>query len=154
MIPSRPNATNTYSRTSSTLNSFRSVLLQHLSSPPLADGTTPIPIVLVISETLLSTNTALADSFTANRLLGPELLNHAYLDIIEFNPIATTYLTKALEVIGLKEARKSGRRKTPGPQVIKHLADSGDIRSAVSSLEFLLLRGDDGDAWSSKITFT
>jgi cell cycle checkpoint protein len=145
---------NTYSRTSSTLKSFRSVLLQQLSSPPLPDGTTPIPIVLIISETLLSTNTALADSFTVHRLLGPELVNHAYLDIIEFNPIATTYLTKALEVIVLKEARKSGRRKTPGPQVIKHLAEAGDIRSAVSSLEFLLLRGDDGDAWSSKITFT
>lgn len=145
---------NTYSRTSSTLTSFRSALLQHLSSPPLPDGTTPTPIVLVVSETLLSTNTALADSFTAHRLLGPELVNHAYLDMIEFNPVATTYLTKALEVIVLKEARKSGRRKTPGPQVLKHLSDSGDIRSAVSSLEFLCLRGDDGDAWSSKVTFT
>ena len=145
---------NTYSRTSSALNSFRSVLLQRLSSPTLPDGTPPIPIVLVVSETLLSTNTAVADSFTAHRLLGPDLVNHVYLDIIEFNPIATTYLTKALEVVVLKEARKSGRRKTPGPQVIKHLADAGDIRSAVSSLEFLLLRGDDGDAWSSKITFT
>lgn len=145
---------NTYSRSSSTLNSFRSALLQYLSSPSLMDGTTPTPIVLVISETLLSTNTALADSFTAHRLLGPELVNHAYLDMIEFNAVAPTYLTKALETVVLKEARKSGRRKTPGPRVLKQLAESGDVRSAVSSLEFLCLRGDDGDAWSSKITFT
>ena len=102
---------NTYSRTSSTLNSFRSALLQYLSSPPIPDGTRPTPIVLVISETLLSTNTALADSFTAHRLLGPELVNHPYLDTIEFNAVAPTILTKALETIVLKEARKSGRRK-------------------------------------------
>jgi cell cycle checkpoint protein len=145
---------NTYSRSSSTLNAFRSALLQYLSSPSLLDGATPTPIVLVISETLLSTNTALADSFTAHRLLGPELVNHAYLDIIEFNAVAPTYLTKALETVVLKEARKSGRRKTPGPRVLKHLADCGDVRSAVSSLEFLCLRGDDAEAWSSKVTFT
>ena len=145
---------NTYSRASSTLNSFRSALLQYLASPPVPDGVRPTPIVLVISETLLSTNTALADSFTAHRLLGPELTNHPYLDTIEFNAVAPTFLTKALETIVLKEARKSGRRKTPGPQVLKHLADSGDVRSAVSSLEFLCLRGDDGDVWSSKVAFT
>jgi cell cycle checkpoint protein len=145
---------NTYSRVSSTLHSFRSALLQYLASPPVPDGMRPTPIVLVISETLLSTNTALADSFTAHRLLGPELVNHPYLDTIEFNAVAQTILTKALETTVLKEARKSGRRKTPGPQVLKHLAESGDVRSAVSSLEFLCLRGDDGDVWSSKVAFT
>ncbi len=145
---------NTYSRSSSTLHSFRSALLQYLASPPMPDGIRPTPIVLVISETLLSTNTALADSFTAHRLLGPELINHPYLDTIEFNAVAQTILTKALETIVLKEARKSGRRKTPGPQILRHLAESGDVRSAVSSLEFLCLRGDDGDVWSSKVAFT
>ena len=142
---------NTFSRASSTLQSFRSTLMQYLSSPNLPDGSSPTPIVMVISETLLSTNTALADSFTTHRLLGPELANHPYLDMIEFNAVAPTYLTKALEAIVLKEARKSGRRRTPGPQVLKHLAESGDIRSAVSSLEFLCLRGDEGDTWSSKV---
>lgn len=142
---------NTYSRGSSTLRSFRSTLAQYLASPPLPDDQTPTPIVLVISETLLSTTTAMSDSFTAHRLLGPELVNHPYLDMIEFNAVAPTLLTKALEAIVLKEARKSGRRRTPGLQVLKHLAESGDIRSAVSSLEFLCLRGDDGDTWSSKV---
>ncbi|KAK3704426.1 RFC checkpoint protein Rad17 [Vermiconidia calcicola] len=145
---------NTFSRTSSTLQSFRSAISQYLSSPTLVDGVQPTPIVMVISETLLSTNTALADSFTAHRLLGPELNNHPYLDTIEFNAVAPTILTKAMETIVVKEARKSGRRRTPGSQVLKHLAENGDVRSAVGSLEFLCLRGDDENAWSSKVTFT
>ncbi len=144
---------NTFSRTSSTLQAFRSTIMQYLSAPTLPQDTTPTPLVLVISETLLSTNTALADSFTAHRLLGPELVHHPFLDMIDFNAVAQTFLIKALETIVVKEARKSGRRRTPGPQVLKHLAESGDIRSAISSLEFLCLRGDEGDSWSSKITF-
>jgi cell cycle checkpoint protein len=144
---------NTFSRTSPVLQSFRSAISQYLASPPISNGT-PTPIVLVISETLLSTSTAAADSFTAHRLLGPELLNNPWLDTIEFNAIAPTILTKALENIVVKEARRSGRRKTPGPLVLKRIAETGDIRSAVSSLEFLCLRGDDGDTWSSKVTFT
>lgn len=144
---------NTFSRFSPVLSSFRSALMQYLASPTVDDGT-PTPIVLVVSETLLSTNTAAADSFTVHRLLGPELASHPYLDVIEFNAIAPTYLTKALETIVVKEARKSGRRKTPGPAVIMHLAETGDIRSAISSLEFLCLRGDEGDTWSAKVAFT
>lgn len=144
---------NTFSRTSSTLQAFRSAILQYVSSPPVGEASAT-PVVMIISETLLSTNTAAADSFTAHRLLGPELVNHPYVNMIEFNAVAPTILTKALETIVVKEARKSGRRKTPGPQVLKRLAETGDIRSAVSSLEFLCLRGDDGDVWSSKVQFT
>lgn len=144
---------NTFSKTSPALQSFRSTISQYLASPLVAN-VSPTPIVLVISETLLSTSTAAADSFTAHRLLGPELLNNPWLDVIEFNAIAPTILTKALESIVVKEARRSGRRKTPGPLVLKRIAETGDIRSAVSSLEFLCLRGDDGDTWSSKVAFT
>lgn len=144
---------NTFSRTSSALQSFRTAIAQHVSTTVPID-TKPTPVILVISETLLSTNTAAADSFTAHRLLGPELMTNPYVNTIEFNAVAPTFLTKALETIVVKEARKSGRRRTPGPLVLKHLAETGDIRSAVSSLEFLCLRGDDGDTWSSKVTFT
>ncbi|KAI7533835.1 hypothetical protein KC331_g12866 [Hortaea werneckii] len=144
---------NTFSRASTTLQSFRSTILQYVSAPPVREGCAT-PIIMIISETLLSTNTAAADSFTAHRLLGPELINHPFVDLIEFNPVAPTILQKSLDCVIVKEARKSGRRKAPGPQVLKHLAEAGDIRSAISSLEFLCLRGDDGDTWSSRITFT
>ncbi|KAF2270657.1 Rad17-domain-containing protein [Lojkania enalia] len=155
---------NTFTRASSTVQSFRSSILHYLAAniPPATaffsgkpDPQQSItPIVMIISETLLSTNTAAADSFTAHRLLGPEILTHPGVSTIEFNPIAQTFMTKALELVVLKESRKSGRRKTPGPQVIQRLSEIGDVRSAVSSLEFLCLRGDEDDGWGAKVTFT
>ncbi|KJX93063.1 cell cycle checkpoint protein rad17 [Zymoseptoria brevis] len=144
---------NTFSRTSTPLNAFRSTIAQYVSML-VPSNTNPTPMIMIISETLLSTNTAAADSFTAHRLLGPELITNPYINVIEFNPVAPTYLVKALETVVVKEARKSGRRRTPGPHVLKRLAETGDLRSAVSSLEFLCLRGDDGDTWSSKVSFT
>ncbi|GME54730.1 Checkpoint protein Rad24 [Neofusicoccum parvum] len=153
---------NTFTRSSSALQSFRAAIEQYLSSSVPSQGATftrsadapsPTPIVMIISETLLSTNTAAADSFTAYRLLGPDIMNHPGTTVIEFNPIAPTFLTKALELVVAKEARKSGRKTTPGPQVIKKLSEIGDVRSAISTLEFLCLRGDENSDWGSRVTF-
>ncbi|KAG5929469.1 hypothetical protein E4U53_002439 [Claviceps sorghi] len=155
---------NTFSQSSSALSSFRSTILQYLAdlapspanlSNMMPQPTEPIrPVVLVITETLLTTTSASADSLTAHRLLGPEILRHPGVAVIEFNAIAPTILAKALELVVLKEARKSGRRRTPGPQVLKRLGDIGDIRSAVSSLEFLCLKGDEESDWGAKVAFT
>ncbi|KHN99929.1 cell cycle checkpoint protein RAD17 [Metarhizium album ARSEF 1941] len=154
---------NTFSRSSSALTSFRGTILRYLAShtPGAAsfgkasqqrDQTTPV--VLVISETLLTTTSASADSLTAHRLLGPEILGHPGAGVIEFNVVAPSILAKALELVVLKEARKSGRRRTPGPQVLKRLGEIGDIRNAISSLEFLCLKGDHDADWGAKVAFT
>ncbi|KAI1476377.1 Rad17 cell cycle checkpoint protein-domain-containing protein [Daldinia eschscholtzii] len=153
---------NTFTRSSTALTTFRNTILQYLAAntPALATfgrqtSVDPItPIVMIISETLLTTTSASADSFTAYRLLGPEITRHPGSCIIEFNAIAPTLLANALELIVQKEARKSGRRRTPGPLVLKRLGEIGDIRSAISSLEFLCLKGDSDADWSSKVTFT
>ncbi|ETS87498.1 hypothetical protein PFICI_01326 [Pestalotiopsis fici W106-1] len=153
---------NTFTQSSTALQSFRNTVLSYLASntPSLASFTQPssrepvTPVVMVISETLLTTTSALADSFTVHRLLGPEITRHPGTAVIEFNSIAPTLLAAALEVIIQKEARKSGRKRTPGPTVLKRLGEIGDIRSAVSSLEFLCLKGDSDTDWGSKITFT
>lgn len=152
---------NTFTRSSTALTSFRNALLAYLNenTPSAADFTRrpkkPVtPIILVVSETLLTTTSASADSFTAHRLLGPEIMRHPGTGLIEFNAIAPSLLTKALELVVMKEARKSGRRRTPGPQVLKRLGEIGDIRSAVSSLEFLCLKGDQDADWGAKISFT
>jgi len=144
---------NTFAKSSGVLQSFRSTIQQYLAMPRYSQQTIA-PIVMLISETLLSTSTAASDSFTTHRLLGPAILTHPLTAEIEFNSVATTFLTKALELVVIKEARKSGRRKTPGPQVLKQLAETGDVRSAISSLEFLCLRGDDDDAWTAKVAFS
>lgn len=152
---------NTFTKSSTALQSFRSAVLQYLASntPPLSvmyshASKDPItPVVMVISETLLTTTSASADSFTAHRLLGPEILQHPGVATIEFNAIAPTILAKALELVVRKEAKISGRRKTPGPLVLKRLGEIGDVRSAVGSLEFLCLRGDTDGDWGSKVAF-
>lgn len=153
---------NTFTRSSTALQSFRSSVLQYLASntPSLsmmynkAIKKGPVtPLIMVISETLLTTSTASADSFTAHRLLGPEILQHPGVTVIEFNAIAPTLLAKALELVVVKESRKSGRRRTPGPMVLKRLGEVGDVRSAIGSLEFLCLRGDDGGDWGGKVSF-
>ncbi|KAM0251242.1 hypothetical protein ACHAP5_001840 [Fusarium lateritium] len=153
---------NTFSRSSTALTSFRNTILQYLAdnTPSLSTFAKPsqhepvTPVVMVISETHLTTTSASADSFTAHRLLGPEILQHTGVGMIEFNAIAPSLLLKALELVVQKEARKSGRRKTPGPQVLKQLGEIGDIRNAVSSLEFLCLKGDEQGDWGNKVVFT
>ena len=152
---------NTFTRTSSALQSFRSIIMQYLAAntPPFGGlgvqssqlVANVLPMVIIISETLLATSTASADSFTVHRLLGPDILGHPGTSMIEFNPIATTILTKALDLVLQKEARHSGRRRIPGPLVLKTLAEAGDIRSATGSLEFLCLRGGDGVDWGGRV---
>ncbi|RGP63358.1 cell cycle checkpoint [Fusarium longipes] len=153
---------NTFSRSSTALASFRNTILQYLAhnTPSLSMFAKPsqqepvTPVVMIISETHLTTTSASADSFTAHRLLGPEILQHPGVGMIEFNAIAPSLLLKALELIVQKEARKSGRRKTPGPQVLKRLGEIGDIRNAASSLEFLCLKGDQQGDWGNKVAFS
>lgn len=152
---------NTFMRSSSALTSFRSNILQFLANntPALATfgqqaAGDVTPIVMIISETLLTTTSASADSFTAHRLLGPEISRHPGTAVIEFNAVAPTLLTKALELVVQKEARKSGRRRTPGPLVLKRLGEVGDIRSAISALEFLMVKGDDDAEWGGKVMLT
>lgn len=138
---------------------FRSLLLQYLSRGGTATQfakSTPVtkttqPLVLILSETLLSSSTTFSDSFTAHRLLGVEILNHPLVSVFEFNPVAPTFVSKALDLVIKKEARESRRKRIPGPAVLQRLADVGDIRSAVNSLEFLCARGDDDTTWSGTV---
>ncbi|KAI1269258.1 Rad17 cell cycle checkpoint protein-domain-containing protein [Xylariaceae sp. FL1019] len=150
---------NTFARSSAAMMSFRNVVLSFLATntPSLnlfsrEPSSEPItPVVMVISETLLTTTSALADSFTAHRLLGPEINRHPGTCHIEFNAIAPTLLSAALELIVQKEAKKSGRRRMPGPLVLKKLGEIGDIRSAISSLQFLCLKGDADADWGAQV---
>ena len=155
---------NTFMRADSALRAFRSTIQNFLArnTAPSASSTnlrsselnSIKPIIMTISETHISASTSTADTFTAQRLLGSEILHHPGTSVIEFKPVAPTILTKALELIIVKEARHSGRRWAPGPQVLKALAETGDMRSAINSLEFLCVRGDSSDAWGSKVAFT
>jgi cell cycle checkpoint protein len=151
----------TFTRSSTALQSFRSSIQQYLVTTVASlkpnifsrtEATKPaIPLVLLVSETLLTTTTASADSFTAHRLLGPEILNHYGVNVMMFNPVAPTLLAKALELVTQKESRETGRKSIPGRAVWQKLGEVGDVRSAVSSLEFLCLKGDAPGNWGGKV---
>ncbi|KAL8730613.1 MAG: hypothetical protein Q9166_003926 [cf. Caloplaca sp. 2 TL-2023] len=156
---------NMFMSSSTALQFFRSSILRHLASGRAfvnnlagtenagasAKVNTATPLVIIVTESQVNSSTSISDGLTAHRLLGPEILNHPSTDVIEFNPIAPTFITKALNQTIQKEARVSGRRRVPGPSVLKRLSESGDVRNAVGSLEFLCLKGQDGDDWGGRV---
>ncbi|KAL8791046.1 MAG: hypothetical protein Q9213_000253 [Squamulea squamosa] len=152
---------NMFMSSTNAIQSLRSSILRYLSVGPISPAissttSTPkdpsIPLILILTETQTTSTTSFTDTLTAHRLLGPSILNHPFIDIIEFNPIAPMFITKALNLIIQKEARHSGRRRVLGPSVLKRLSESGDVRSAIGSLEFLCLKGQNGEKdWSERV---
>ncbi|KAL8761450.1 MAG: hypothetical protein Q9184_002437 [Pyrenodesmia sp. 2 TL-2023] len=140
---------------------FRASILRYLATSQIqANGASPrinasedltMPLVMVVTESQVNSATSVGDSFTAHRLLGVDLLSHPGTDMIEFNPIAPTYITKALNLVIQKEARDSGRRKVPGPATLSRLSEAGDVRSAIGSLEFLCLGGQISEEWGGRV---
>lgn len=126
-----------------TLIRFREQLLQYLAASLLAraklaedEQYSPVPLILVISESILS-STSPADNFTAHRLLGADILQHPGVSVIDFNPVAPTIISKALKLIVQKHTRHCGRVQKITPELIKSLSEVGDIRNAVSTLEYI-----------------
>lgn len=127
--------------TSSNLRSFRSSLHNYMKS-----SRTPrhcySATVLVISETLLGSTGSQSNNITVQGLLGPELICHPGVTIIEFNPVAPTFVQKALELVLEKERIHSLRPNNyVESATLKQLANIGDLRNAISSLEFMCLLG-------------
>lgn len=151
---------NTFTRTSTALKSFRLSILNYLAENTPAGpffsrqqslSINASPLVMIITETHLAQPGSFDDNLSAHRLLGPDILNHPGVSIIEFNPIAPTFLMKALDLVIQKEARQTGRRRVPGASVLKKLSEVGDVRSAITSLEFLCLKDEDGDGWGGTV---
>ncbi|CAG8387983.1 unnamed protein product [Penicillium salamii] len=127
---------------------FRVSLQRYLA----ASGGDHPPVVIIVSETLLGSASSVFDNLTVHRLLGPTVYNHPGTTILDFNAIAPTFMHKALRTILEREARDSKRVHIPGPAVLDRISEIGDIRSAISSLEFLCLKGDDTGAWGGSLT--
>ena len=147
---------NIFTGTSAGAISFRTSLLQYLAVTPPASAHskhhgTHTPIVLIITESHLNMCSSTDEIFSAHRLLGPDVLGHPNVSVIEFNTMASTYVVKALELVVKKEARHSGRRRTPGLPLLRKLSETGDVRSAISALEFLCLRNNNEDEWSGRV---
>lgn len=144
---------NSLSANSHALMAFRASLQRYLASampPPAlfssnftstsASQSSP-PIVIIVSENMLGTGDSLSENLTVHRLLGAELSNHPATSIIEFNPIAPTIMSKALRLVLKKKALLSKQHsRPPGSGLLKRVSEMGDIRNAISALEFMCVR--------------
>ena len=133
------------------LKAFRLSILRYLASSSPEGFAPATPLVMVVSEGRTGASMSTAESLTAYRLLGRDILDHPAVTSIEFNPVAPTMISKALELVARKEARHSGRRRTPGSEVLKTLSEFGDLRNAVNCLEMLCQRGGKDGDWSGRI---
>lgn len=124
---------------------FRSCILQFLSASSMS-SLKLTPLVMIISESLLSTSSSLDDNFTAHRLLGPEILHHPSTTVVEFNAVAPTFISKALSTVLQKRSRDTGRYYSPHPDALKRISEFGDVRNATSTLEFLCANATSMDA--------
>jgi len=133
-------------RAAPALQAFRNTILQSLAvSSRILAGTTALavnPIVMVISESTMSSASNPSEDFTAHRLLGPEILNHLATTVFEFNPVAPTYISRALKLTMEKQSRATGIRHNLSTVVLQKLSEIGDVRNAISTLEFLCLQMD------------
>lgn len=132
---------------SSALTAFQVSLQRYLA----AAGRDHPPLVIIVSETLLGSASSVSDNLTVHRLLGPIVYNHPGTTILDFNAIAPTFMHKALRSILDREAQDSKRVRIPGPAVLDRISEIGDIRSAISSLEFLCLKSDNAGMWGGSV---
>ncbi|CAN6617767.1 hypothetical protein TRVA0_007S00782 [Trichomonascus vanleenenianus] len=92
--------------------------------------------MIILSITEVEMENA-ADSLVVERLLPRELLSHPCVQRVKFLPVNVSLITKTLRSIVVKE--KAAFAKLPRREIeetIKALASSGDVRCAISSLEF------------------
>ncbi|KAJ5761870.1 uncharacterized protein N7511_005252 [Penicillium nucicola] len=146
-------------RGSSHITSFRASLQRYLAAATTDHtlgmaGLAHPPVVIIVSETLLGSASSISDNLTVHRLLGPAIYNHPGTTILDFNAIAPTFMQKALRSILDREARESNRVQLPGPGVIDKISEIGDIRSAISSLEFLCLKREGAGRWGGNVAKT
>lgn len=124
-----------------TRKAFQSVLLEWLFSP---ERKLP-PLVICLTECEIESDSSRPSSFsvdqmyTAETILGREILNHPSLKRIKFNPVNMTLTKKTLNRIANFENEiiiKNGKWKQRIEYINKLSLSCGDIRSSICALEF------------------
>ncbi|KAK6352205.1 Cell cycle checkpoint protein rad17 [Orbilia blumenaviensis] len=140
LLEDLPNIFSSSSAGSSAMMSFRGALHNFLATPQ--DG--ELVCILIISENL--TTQSNTSSITPHKLLGPQLLNHRGTTSITFNKIAAGIMQKALEKIVDIEIRGKGSKEIPSSGLLAGIGACGDIRSAINTLEFMMVGKGKGSA--------
>ncbi|KAK9462813.1 Rad17 cell cycle checkpoint protein-domain-containing protein [Lipomyces oligophaga] len=114
-----------------TSSSFRESFLQTISSFIYTPTVDHVPLVFIISEIDRKNGSVNEMAFTADSVLGRDLMANELLTRISFNPINKTLMNKTLKSIA---ARQRLNMKT-AVSLISKVTDSGDIRSAINALQ-------------------
>ncbi|BFZ62201.1 RFC checkpoint protein Rad17 [Saitoella coloradoensis] len=123
---------NTFTTATNSKKAFQEAISSYLLSPRQK-----YPMILIITETeprgTEDTWGSRNDVMSARTLLTRDILENPYVDVITFNPVAKTYILKALKNVLDKEGRRVAL------EIVEAVAESaaGDIRSALNSLQFL-----------------
>ncbi|KAJ3136641.1 Cell cycle checkpoint protein rad17 [Geranomyces variabilis] len=136
LIEDLPNISNLTTR-----NAIHSAIRTYVRSPR-----TRYPVVFIVTDAVTSDPTADRrdtdrDIITIRTLIPSDLLTANLVKQISFNPIAPTYLTKAL--VRVADAQFRGRAGLrPDKAAIDAVVQSseGDIRCAINALQFYALR--------------
>uniref|UniRef100_A0A672LSY4 Cell cycle checkpoint protein RAD17-like n=1 Tax=Sinocyclocheilus grahami TaxID=75366 RepID=A0A672LSY4_SINGR len=104
------------------------------------------PLVLIVSDSLSGDKNA--------RLLFKDVLHELEIHSISFNPVAPTSMMKVLSrIVTIEAGKSSGRISVPDKGALDLLCSgsSGDIRSAINSLQFSSFTGEKiKRLWASK----
>ena len=144
---------NTFAWNSSALLKFRSSLLRYIAntkgySQRIQRGSSnaanaSIPLIILVTETPGTASKVASDSLTVHKLLGSDVLHHPATTIIEINPVAPTFMAKALHCLLRKQKSQFGKVWRPNAELIKRISQFGDIRSATNALEYAYVSQDD-----------
>ncbi|WBW73623.1 RFC related checkpoint protein Rad17 [Schizosaccharomyces osmophilus] len=123
------------SKQTGTLQMFQEVLLSALQSR----GSYSIILVLTETKQINSEGNNFQEKELnyGTQILGPELLEHHHVSIIPMNPIATTFMRKAIDNILKKEKIPIQSKSSPFIQELI-TASEGDLRNALNALQFYL----------------
>ncbi|KAK9366843.1 Rad17 cell cycle checkpoint protein-domain-containing protein [Lipomyces kononenkoae] len=130
----------------STSHAARKYFLDSIEAYVCSDISTSPPIVFVISEIegREDLNIGSDSSYSAQHILGRDLMAHPRVARIQFNPVNKTLMSRVLRDIATKEGLISGKKSssngftksTDMNRIIAELALLGDVRSSINALQW------------------
>ncbi|KAK9234504.1 Rad17 cell cycle checkpoint protein-domain-containing protein [Lipomyces kononenkoae] len=135
----------------STSHAARKYFLDSIHSYVCSDISTSPPIVFVISELegREDLNIGSDSSYSAQHILGRDLLADPRVARIQFNPVNKTLMSRVLRDIATKEGLVSSKKSSAGGltkstgtnRIIAELAQLGDVRSSINALQWWATTG-------------
>ncbi|KAK7207227.1 Rad17 cell cycle checkpoint protein-domain-containing protein [Myxozyma melibiosi] len=122
---------------------FRAKFVEAVSAYIYSDTRSSPPLIFIISEIDQKEDSLSArqSAFTADNILGREIMSNLRLAKIQFNPVNMSLVTRSLKEIAVKEGLMSGKKSDKSRsnakviELISTLAELGDIRSAINALQ-------------------